>query len=195
MNLLAALQRSGHELLAVTSTWTDGEFSKRLANMGIEEKALPLGTISVKRILWTLDSLVHAPKLWFGWRRTIRSFRPDILLLTNPKQGLWLYPWLARQRSFLVEHGMKSPSGANRWMYQKLQKKLSGFIAVSNFMARHLQSLGVDSRMVHVIYNCCSLPSTEQSDQSSAARGTTLRIGIAGQISAHKGHELLIDAA
>src|ERR1700751_3869898 len=101
LNLLAGFKRQGFEQLAVTSTWTDGEFSKHLAARGIPEVALPLGTFSqrcsLRAISWTLNSLVHAPKLWLEWDRTMKAFQPDVLLLTNPKQGMWLYQWLDMQ--------------------------------------------------------------------------------------------------
>ena len=199
LNLLAAFKRRGFEQLAVTSTWTDGEFSKRLAALGIREVALPIGAfskrISPQAMWWTLNAATHAPKLWLGWRQAISEFRPDVLLLTNPKQGLWVYAWLDMQPSFLIEHGMKARSTANRWMYRRLQKKLCGFVAVSHFMASHVQALGVARENVHVIYNCCPSGLGDIVNQSKSGATSCIRIGIAGQISPHKGYNTLIEAA
>jgi glycosyltransferase involved in cell wall biosynthesis len=195
LNLLAGFKQRGFEQLAVTSTWTDGEFSKRLVALRIPEVALPLGTFSVKRISWTLDSLVHAPQLWRGWNRTIKGFQPDVLLLTNPKQGIWIYSWLDRQPSFLVEHGIKVVNARNRWMYIRLQRKLARFVAVSRFMAGHLQNLGIAPEMIRVIYNGSPFPSTGIPAQPEFGSKLPLQIGIVGQISPHKGHDLLLGAA
>jgi glycosyltransferase involved in cell wall biosynthesis len=197
LNLLRAFQECGYRQLAVTSTWTDGEFSRRLAVFGVPEVALPLGAfakpLSPQALWWTTNALIHAPELWLGLHRTINAFQPDVLLLTSPKQGLWLYPWLDRQASFLIEHSMKATSGANRWMYAQLQRKLSGFIAVSRFMTGHLQDLGVDPDVVRVIYNC--LPSGFGNGHQHDTRSSSpVRVGIAGQISPHKGHDALFEA-
>ena len=199
LNLLQAFKSRDYKQLAVTSTWTDGRFSARLAMIGIPEVSLPLGVLSKRvspqALWWTASALVRAPKLWLGWHRAMTAFHPDVLFLTNPKQGLWLYPWLDMQPSFLIEHSMKAINGANRWMYGRLQTKLFGFVAVSHFMEEHLRDLSVIPDMIHVIYNCCSSTPTDIDIQRNSALNSSVRIGIAGQISPHKGHDLLIEAA
>jgi glycosyltransferase involved in cell wall biosynthesis len=199
LNMLLAFQRRGYEQLAVTSSWTDGKFSDRLAALDVPEVALPIGVfskrMSPRALWWTTNAAMAAPRLWFGWHRTIETFNPDVLLLTNPKQGLWLYPWLDRQASFLIEHSMKALSGANRWMYERLQSKLSGFVAVSRFMGSHLRDLGIDPERIHVIYNCCPSSGDDITSQPGPGPTSPARVGIAGQISPHKGHDLLLEAA
>jgi glycosyltransferase involved in cell wall biosynthesis len=199
LNILLAFQERGYQQLAVTSSWTDGNFSKRLAALGVSEVALPLGVlskrISPRALWWTFNALVRAPKLWLGWHRTINAFCPDVLLLTNPKQGLWLYPWLDIQPSFLIESSMKAVTTANRWMYAQLQRKLSGFVAVSRFMDGHLRDLGVDPKLIQVIYNCCRISSGDISGHVRSRLNSPVRVGIAGQISPHKGHDVLFQAA
>jgi len=199
LNILHAFQKRGYRQLAVTSSWTDGKFSRRLAALGVTEVALPLGVLSKRlspqAVWWTSNALVRAPKLWLRWHRTINAFRPDVLLLTNPKQGLWLYPWLDMQASFLIEHSMKAASAANRWMYAQLQRKLSGFVAVSRFMDGHLRDLGVDPKLVHVIYNYCPISNCDISRQAEFRPNSPVRVGIVGQISLHKGHDALFEAA
>jgi glycosyltransferase involved in cell wall biosynthesis len=197
LNLLAAFQRKGFEQLAVTSKWTDGKFSERLRALGITDIAFPMGAFgkprSLRAISWTLTAAAHAPKLWLGWGKVMEKFQPDILLLTSPKQGMWVYPWLKKQPSFLVEHGMKAVNGANRWMYQRLQRNLHGFVAVSRFMKQHLEELGVDPKLVQIIYSYCQSPSPKVRPKSES--NGTFRIGIVGQISPHKGHDRLLDVS
>lgn len=195
LNLLKAFKERGFEQLAITSTWTDGKFSKCLADEGIREIALPLGTfskrLSLQAMSWTLNSLFKAPKLWIGLNRAFKQFQPDVLLLTNPKQGVWAYPWLKWQPSFLIEHSMKSVSSANRWMYLRLEERLSAFVAVSQFMRSHLFDLGVQDGNVRVIYNYCS---KDSAPDHKPEKNRPIRIGIAGQVSPHKGFDSLLDA-
>jgi len=199
LNILLAFRRRGYQQLAVTSSWTDVNCNKRLAELGVAEVALPLGVlskrISPRALWWTSNALVRAPELWLGWHRTINAFCPDVLLLTNPKQGLWLYPWLDMQASFLIESSMKAVTAANRWMYAQLQRKLSGFVAVSRFMDGHLRDLGVDPKLIRVIYNYCPISSGDMTDQVGFRLNSLVRVGIAGQISRHKGHDVLFEAA
>jgi glycosyltransferase involved in cell wall biosynthesis len=198
LNLLKGLKEAGHDQLAVTYSSTDGEFGSRLRQIGVEEVMLPLGFLSKKLSLqamwWTAKSVFLAPVLWLRWHRLVSRFRPDIVILTNPKQGLWLYPWLGRQSSFLIEHSSKQISSSNRWMYRTLNRKLTGFIAASRFMATHLEELGVSKSHCTVIYNCVNSTVGPRSTNKSTGTQKTF-VGIVGQISRHKGHDDLLKAA
>ncbi len=135
LNLLEGLKKEGHDILAITSTWTDGEFSKRLAELAIPEKRLPFGTFSKKltwqAMSWTFNMLIRLPGLWIGWSGIFRRFQPDILVITNPKHGLYLYHWLDKVPSIIIEHSEKPISKENRWLYNILMKRLAGVVAVS----------------------------------------------------------------
>jgi glycosyltransferase involved in cell wall biosynthesis len=200
LSLLHGLKYRGHDVLAVTSSWTDGIFSRHLTNLGVCEVRMPIGVLS-KRLTpqamwWTLNALIRAPRMWRIWNSTWKKFQPDVVILTNPKQGLWLYPWMKRQPTFLIEHSLKTVSRSNRWMYRRLSRKLQGFVAVSNFIAQHLRDLAVPANQIHVIYNC--LPDRNESKRKHAPdwpRDNVQVIGIVGQISPHKGHDLLLKAA
>src|SRR6266478_5283385 len=94
LNLLEAFKGRGHEQQAVTSIWTDGDFSRRLSALGIGETKLPLGALSVslswRPMLWTAEMLARIPWVWLAWTKLLREFRPDVVVLTNPKQALLL---------------------------------------------------------------------------------------------------------
>ncbi len=199
LNILRAFQSRGHPQLAVTSSWTDGKFSKCLADLGIPELPIPLGVLSKKlsaeALWWTFNATIRSPKLWLEWHRALRRFDPDVVLLTNPKQGLWFYPWLGMRKAFLFEHSMKSLSPSNRWMYKVLQEELWGFAAISQFMAQHLRDLGISADNIRVIYNYCPIDEATVTFPQKLTSTSPVRIGIAGQISSHKGHSLLLDAA
>jgi len=204
LNMLRALQQDGHEQLAVTSTWTDGEFSRRLQVMQISEVKLPFGTLSKKLALrpiwWTANSLAKIPTLWRGWVKTLREFKPDVVVLTNSRQALLLYPWLGYCPTFLIEHSDKQESRTNRWVYRRLSRKLAAFVPASDFMAVHLNRLGVPPGKMTVIKNGvlsekAVLVDTAADINHRRAEVSRPRIGIAGQVSPHKGHDCLIEAA
>jgi glycosyltransferase involved in cell wall biosynthesis len=204
LNLMEALRRDGHELLAITSTSTDGEFSRRLERIGVPQAALPLGTFSKKLSLlalhWTADTLIKLPRVWSGWTRLRRRFRPDLLILTNPKQGMFLYPWLRRQPSLLLEHSDKAVNSGNRALYAALNRQLRFFVATSDFMAQHLSDLGISPEKIRIIkigsfFRERREQFSRPAPNPSAVNNAPLRIGIAGQISPHKGYDYLLEAA
>ncbi|MSU58687.1 MAG: glycosyltransferase family 1 protein [Pedosphaera sp.] len=204
LNILSGLRERGHEVVAVTSTWTDGEFGRRLVSLGLREVRLPMGALvlrpSPRGLWWTANALAYLPSVWRGFSRLAKSFRPDAVILTNPRQGLLLYPFLGRRPAFLIEHSDKAVNFPNRKMYRLLGRKLANFIATSDQMARHLSKLGVTPEKIRVIkIGAFSETKLREVDQVAAARGReagdVFRIGIAGQISAHKGHDCLVQAA
>lgn len=203
LKTLEGLQRNGHSLQAVTSTWSDGEFSRRLAALGIPEVKVPLGTfskrLSLRPMLWTADALVRLPLLWFRFHRTLRKFQPEAVLYTSSKQAVWLFPWLKGRPSFLIEHNSLVASQSNRFIYRKLGAKLCGFVAVSDYMAKRLCLLGAPSEKVRVIKNGVFFEADAKA--TGSASGTLPQhqsglpcVGIAGQISPHKGHDCLFEA-
>ncbi len=200
---LEGFQRNGHLLQAVTSIWSDGEFSRRLAALGVPEVKVPLGTFSKRLALrpmwWTADALLRLPLLWYRFHRTLQKFQPDVVLYTSSKHAAWLYPWLAGRPSFLIEHNSLAASRSNRFIYQKLAAKLCAFVAVSDFMARHLSLVGAPVEKVRVIKNGVFFAADEQDVKAASEklpqRSSALPcVGIAGQIAPHKGHDCLLDA-
>src|SRR5436309_1044783 len=97
LRLLEGFAENGHQLLAVTTKWTDGEFSRRLNHLGIRDIRMPIGAFakptSLRSITWTMNALIRLPHLWLKWSRTMRQFRPDVILFTSARQAVWLYPW------------------------------------------------------------------------------------------------------
>jgi hypothetical protein len=108
LKLLEGLKIAGHELLAVTSTWTDGEFSRRLDVVGVPEMRLPFGFFSkrltVQAVRWTAAFVSRMPMLWLKWLRTVRAFNPDVIVLTSTRQVLPILPLLGKTPAVLVEH-------------------------------------------------------------------------------------------
>lgn len=203
LKMLEGFKRAGHELLAVTSTWTDGEFNQRLATIEVPEVRLPFGAfskrLSLRPMWWTANVVVRTPWLWSGWIRIIRSFKPDIIIFTSIRLVMPVYMFLPRAPSFLIEHANLEPTRTRRLIYPLLAKRLSGFIAVSNFTGEHLKKLGAPADKIHVIRNgLFSLADhaaiTACEWQGSLATHKNLRVGIVGQIAPSKGHETLLEA-
>jgi glycosyltransferase involved in cell wall biosynthesis len=203
LKMLEGFRQAGHEQLAVTTIWTDGEFNRRLANLGIPELRLPFGTVS-KVLAWrpmyhTANVLVRLPWFWHGWLRAVRDFQPEIILFTYTRHVMLLYPWLGRRPSYLIEYTGLEPSSFRRMEYGMLARKLTGFIAVSKHMFQHILRTGAPRDQIHVIRSAAfsesDLLRAEAEAQNFASSGDCLRIGIIGQIDPYKGHDCLVEAA
>jgi len=200
---MEALKTAGHSILAVTSIWTDGDFSGRLASLGILEARLPFGVLSKKlsprAMWWTFNTVVRLPQLWFGWWRTIRRFQPQVILFTTWRHPLALYPLLGKVPSFLIEHTYLAPTPTRRRLYRLLAKKLSGFVAVSDFMRHHTIKVGAPPGKVYLVRNGLFSKSDplrygRLNGGGGRVKDGGLRLGVVGQISPHKGHDCLIEA-
>lgn len=204
LKMLEGFKLKGHEQLAVTSIWTDGEFNRRLAIIGIPEIRLPFGTLS-KRLsltpLWyTVNVVLRLPRLWLAWIAILKRFKPDVIIFSSSRVMLPVYMWLRGQRSFLIEHGFLDPTPTRRRLYRVLASKLVAFVAVSDFMAQHLIRMGAPSSQIRVVRNGPFLASDilrieKQRAREVLAPERTPRLGIIGQIASNKGHETLIQAA
>lgn len=203
LNLLDGFRRAGHECVALTTIWTDGEFGRRLKTIGVREVSLPLGTLSIKpawqQARWMTDTFTSLPKLWAGMRRLYREFQPDVLILNNPKHSLLLHPWLGKQPSVLLEHSSKATDRPNRMMYAVLARKLSRFVSTSDFMVQQLRALRVREDQTCVIkigaFTREALLALARPAGAQPETGQPVRFGIAGQVSPHKGHDCLLAAA
>jgi len=203
LKLLEGLKSGGHHLVAVTSPHTDGEFGRRLSSLGIREEVMPFGAItkrlSPRYIRWTLYTLVRLPFLWWRWHRLFRTFRPDVVLWTSPRQALLLYPLLGWIPMFVIQHENVVQSTTNRWLYGSLSRKITGFVAVSDFVRSRLRNIGVPVKNINVIKNGTLssrvMPDIETATpnrKSETAHPT--RIGIVGRLSPNKGLDSLVEA-
>ena len=203
LRLLEGFAENGHKLVAVTTKWTDGEFSRRLRKLQIRDLRVPLGTFakptSMRSIAWTMGALVGLPHLWLKWSQALRQFRPDVILFTSSRQAVWLYPWLRIYPSFLIEHAKIQTSISILRMYGALSRRLASFVAVSEFIGNHLLAMGIPQEKVHVIRNGIFSADERQRILSQVATkirrsGGLLSLGIVGRVALDKGHRILFDA-
>jgi glycosyltransferase involved in cell wall biosynthesis len=203
LKMLEGFKRAGHEQIAVTTIWTDGEFNRRLSQLGIPEVRMPFGMLSKKLSLrplwWTTKMVSRLPFLWRSWRRQMRDFDPDVVLFTSWRHALALYPLLDDRPSFLIEHSYLSPTRTRRALYRFLARKLRGFIAVSEFLRRHIVKAGAPVEKVSVVRNGVFSIADKAQIEEECSRfqppiAGRLRLGLIGQIAPQKGHATVLDA-
>ncbi|MCX8090757.1 MAG: glycosyltransferase family 4 protein [Verrucomicrobiae bacterium] len=203
LRMFEGLRARGHELHAVTSTWSDGEFSRRLTMLGIPETRLPLGAISIRPawrpMRWTAAALMKLPGAWRGFAQVLRQFQPEAVLYTSTRYTVLLFPWVTRHPSFLVEHTYLPPNRPRRWWYRRLAGRICGFVGVSEFMGQCLRRLGAPAGKVQVIPNGAVFERDREAFEAASAQRLKgaegpVRVGIVGQIAPHKGHDCLVEA-
>lgn len=203
LKMLKGFKEAGHTQLAVTSTWTDGDFNSRLSLIGVEERRLPFGAWSkllrLEPMRWTANTIIRLPRLWIGWSRVLREFRPDVVLFTSSRLTLPVYPWLNDKPSYLIEHSYLAPTPTRRRLYRLYGRKLTAFVAISKFMREHLISIGAPASKIAVILNgpfakADVLRFRESPENSVNRKPRPTRVGIVGQISPNKGHHHLVEA-
>jgi len=83
----------------------------------------------------------------------------------------------------------------NRFFYYIINKKVTKYIACSNFINRHLQKFGINPAKIITIHNGVKVKDIpHRRMQSVQKEGLPVRIGIVGQLLPHKGHLNLIEA-
>jgi glycosyltransferase involved in cell wall biosynthesis len=205
LNLIRGLRERGHDVRCVASTWGDGKLAERLEAEAVPHISLPLGFIS-KTLSWsavwmTLDQLRRVPRLWLGFRRYRREFKPDVVVQTNFHHIFLLWPLLNSRNTFFHVHDDFPQTGFYRRLFSFLNRRLCAFICVSRYIADSIIKLGVPPEKVCAVYNGVVID--ESTNSGAAASSHTLKpdaasrpivIGIIGQIGAWKGHDDLIEA-
>jgi glycosyltransferase involved in cell wall biosynthesis len=203
LKMLEGFKKRGHQQLAVTSIWTDGEFTRRLANIGISEVRLSFGFFSkrmtLQSIRWTAKFASRIPWLWIRWRRTVRTFNPDVIVFTSTRLALPVLPLLDVTPAFLVEHANLTETAIRRRMHKAFSRKLRAIVAVSEFTKEYTVRTTGTRIPVHVIKN--GPFSAEERDciirlleSKSTQEMRPPRVGIIGQVSHAKGHDTLLQA-
>lgn len=193
LNVIRGLRDRGHVIHCIVSGWNDGNFISRLGRELIPYSILYLGSIYVRKPLWTLDTLWHYPKALAQFRRIQRDFKPDLTYHVSPRTILMLYPLLYHGSTVFHVHDVASSSSANRFQFRALSKKVSRFICASEAVRQSVRSLGVSDEKTMVVWN-----GVRDFEESACIRDDGSRdiftVGIVGQVIKRKGHDVLIDA-
>ena len=136
--------------------------------------------------------MLQWPKLLRGYRNFLRTVQPVKVIHTNWHHLLLLWPMLRPNRDLFWLHEVVPNRRHYRAVFQFLGRRLQCFVAVSNAVSKSLKWIGIPDHKIRVIHNGLSDPTNgvEFEPQSNGI----IRLGIAGQIGAWKGHEDLLDA-
>jgi len=171
--------------------WNDGKFISILKNEQIEYTEIKLGWIYIRKIMWTLDTLVNLPKGYFKYLRIIKKWKPEIIYHTNYRTLLQLYPIIKKNNIYHV-HDMLSGTIGEK-IIKIVDKKVFKYIAVSQAIKEDLIRCGVRDEKVKLIHNGIQFDNTELPNYPFEKSGV-IRIGIIGQLVPRKGHALLFEA-
>ena len=191
----------------LNSRWTDGEFDRRLDELGIAHSSAWLGMFS-RRLDWrnvkmTAECLMRLPGAWWDFIRLYRSFRPDLIYVANHHEIILLLPLLFWLRRSVVCHMHDPPPAIG---FQKIsawfwRKSVARFIFISHSARARMAAIAPLESADPVIYNGVSIAPIawprRRADRFCRQFGWpshAVVFGIAGQINAHKGHEDLIEA-
>ena len=203
LDLIESLQKQGHDVRCVTSTWGNGDFVSRLETVSISYTRLPLGFIS-KTLSWsairmTLDQLWRISELWLGYWGYVRNFEPDVIIQSNFHHIFILWPVLNQKKTIFHVHNSFPNKKFYRYLFGFLNLKISYYVSVSNFVSKSLIGLGISNNKIYSILNSIkfdekkiSLPALEYAKHKNIY--PHVRIGLVGQIGRWKGHDDLIEA-
>ncbi len=200
LSLLEGLQQAGHEVLAVTSRWTDGQFPEQLTVKQIPFHPLPLGMVT-KNLKWpypwwSLQTILSLPILWWRFRGLCKNMNPDVILVSSVHQVPALWFVLGKSPVLMVTQFCPAAGDTRAEKLWKLvNRKITHWLACSGYIKRRLEQLGVPSSHVSIVHSATLDESSQtQADCSQNARLVPV-LGIIGQIGAWKGHEDFIRAA
>jgi glycosyltransferase involved in cell wall biosynthesis len=206
LNLIRGLRGRGHDVRCIASTWGDGKLAERLESAGVPYVSLPLGfiskTLSASAVWMTLDQLRRVPRLWLGFRRYLREFKPDVIVQTNFHHIFLLWPLLDPRKTFFHVHDGFPASDFYRRLARFLNRRLCAFVGVSRYIARNLAELGIAAEKICYVHNGVTIEETADahvvdSSIQDVTRGDATRavvIGIIGQVGEWKGHDDLVEA-
>jgi glycosyltransferase involved in cell wall biosynthesis len=189
------LRDCGLKVEYVTAWWGSGGFRKRLGQRGFTTHVMRLGFISatftLSAIRMTLHQLLHLPGLLIQYALFLKSVRPLRVIHTNWHHALLLLPMLKRNRDIYWSHEIIANKRRFRWLFGAIDKRVIGFVAVSEAVAAALREIGIAANRIRVIHNGLRDPA---GSVVLAAGRTTTRIGIVGQVGSWKGHDDLLEA-
>lgn len=194
LSTMVELKRNGHEVSCITAAWGSGEFAKLLLDSGIPFTRERLGfiskTLSFSALMMTFHQLLYIPSLFWRYRAFLRKHDPEVVIHTNFHHIFLLWPMLRNPRQVFVVHDFFYPTSFYRRLFSFFDRRISHYIAVSNFIKDALLALGINDSKIDTVYNGVTPPDRIENMKAD----DTLWIGIVGQITPMKGHEILLEA-
>jgi glycosyltransferase involved in cell wall biosynthesis len=195
LNVMSGLLHAGYGLRCVANGWSDGDFIARLQEIGVPSYAIKLGFVYIKKLLWTFFTLIYLPSAWFKYWRIRNEFKPDISYHVTFRTVFMLFPFLNQNKILLHVEDCAEVNKINRFFYSVIDKKVTRYIACSEFIKRHLQDLGIRPEKIKVVLNGVKINNPTANIAKGDKNGhSPIRIGVAGQLLPQKGHWVLIEA-
>lgn len=182
--------KNSYGINCVISGWNDGDFRSRLKKENINFAEIKLGWFYISKPQWSLDSFIHYPKAIIDYSNVLKHFKPNILYLTYYRNLLLLYPFIKNKVIYHV-HDQNSNSKQHIFFLRIIDKKVTKYITVSNFIKEDLIKCGIDKNKIVVIHNGIDINTNFTFTRQLANK---IRIGIVGQVNPRKGHHILIKA-
>lgn len=188
--------------------WSDGEFARRLDQLGLAYSHSWLGFFSrslrPEHIRMTLHCASKLPELYGDFWRLLKSFDPDVIYMANYHELMLLWPVLRLAGRPVVCH-MADPAPARpfyRACARLYDQVVSSYIAISESVRERLVVLGISAAKIRLLHPGLVLsevplrrPRTALFTQRYGWPERSVVVGMTGQLIAVKGHEDLVDAA
>ncbi len=209
LSLIEGLRQRGHDVRCAISSWSDGEFARRLQARSIPFVRLPLGFISKtmtgSALRMTVDTLSKTPRLWLGYRRYVKQFQPDAIVHTTLHHVFHVWPFLNPRNTFFHVHDSFAESDFYRRLFRFVGLRLRAFIGVSRYTAQSIVKLGIAPEKVFAVLNGVTPPEGVDENenhapgnsgwaQSSNGKPSPVQIGIVGQVAEWKGHDDFVES-
>jgi len=200
LSIMEGLKERGHTVHCVANAWSDGDFPGRLEQAGIPYEELHLGKVSAslspKHLWWSLDALAHLPRARSRYQRLLDQFSPPLVLFYGFDIPALLFGM--HDDIPVAFHVQELPEGSRKLRFVLRRHPSALYIAVSEYIADRLRTLGVFREKIKVVHNGVD-PASVVSGRPPPARkeedeAGPIRIGIVGQVGAWKGHDDLIEA-
>lgn len=192
----------------LVSHWNDGDFIKRLEELGFSYEVSYLGFLS-KRLQWTairmtLDCLMHWPRLILDLWRLMRRHKFDAIYITERFVMVQVFPMLLLWRKPVICH-VHDPAPVTRFqrlLQRVLDLAVSRYVAVSDSVRERMVDLGVPDSKIATVYDGIEVSRFDISRPSKDifrkrfgwSDGIRL-VAITGQMIERKGHLDFIEAA
>jgi glycosyltransferase involved in cell wall biosynthesis len=182
--------KSIYDIHCAISGWNDGDFKSRLEKENIDYTAIKLGWYYLKKLSWSVDSLIHYPKAFFDYYKLLKNFNPDIIYVYSYRNLVLLNPIIPPKVIYHVED-QNANSPKHIYFIRKIDKKVIKYIACSDFIKYDLLKCGLNANKIQTVFNGIEIKNQTINIKTVS---NTLKIGVVGQIIPRKGHHILIKA-
>ncbi|OSZ82160.1 hypothetical protein CAP35_02510 [Chitinophagaceae bacterium IBVUCB1] len=190
LDAISGWLQAGHSVEAMFVGWHDGKFMERLQAMHVKCHPVKLGWYYLKNIKWSFDSLIHYPGAVRKFLAVQKHFRPDVLYVDSFRPVVLLAPFIKTKIVFHV-HEAITFSANQRMFIKPINKRISKYIAVSDFIKKDLIASGAAPVRIEVIRNAIT---SVADTPKQYIQQNILKIGIVGQILKVKGHTDMLTA-